>query len=366
MRLNGRKKLNIPTNKPRITVILPFTSSAQGSSDRYIEFYEGLLLAVDSLKNLGLSFEVQTLESGDDIEGINHAIITGKLNETDYCIGGTTPEQISLLAKWAKKNQKILILPFSSRIPEMENNPYLFQTNTPHDYMYDRLADYSVNRIEKSNIIFLNSIVDDSDIRTTLAIKLKSRLQKKGISYFDVMDDEDLEALSKVLVDNRENNIIPTPLSINETNRLITRLGAYLNANPQKKITLFGYPDWQATSKSYQKRLYELNTFIYSNFYADGQQQNVRDFQIRFTQTFDKNQLNTFPKYGMMGYDIAAYFIPRMVFESSENLESMPVINPLQNDFKFSAKKAIDGAYNQNFYIIHYSPDNNVEVIPLN
>jgi len=357
------------SDKPRITILLPFAeTSVSGANDKYIEFYEGLLLAVDSLKSLGISFDVQALESGEDAQGINHAIITGKLNETDYCIGGTTPEQIALLAKWAKTNQKILILPFSSRIPEMENNPYLFQTNTPHESMYDKLTDFTVDRIGKSNIVFLKTNVDIEDSRSALISQLKTKFKNKGIAYKEVTyndNEEELSALAAVLVSSRENQIIPPPMTMNEVNRLVTRLASLSNTAPDKKIALMGYPDWQAMSKGYQKRLYELNTYIYSNFYADVQLQNVRDFQVRFTRSFGKNMLNSYPKYGMMGYDIATYFIPRMVFERSENMEIIPSIAPLQNDFVFDSKSPMSGSYNQTLYIINYNPDNTVKVIPL-
>ena len=351
--------------KPRITVFLPFASATPGMNDRYVEFYEGLLMAVDSLKSLRLSFEVQALEAGSDTDFIKHAIITGKLKGTDYCIGGTNPEQISILAEWAKKNQRILILPFNSRIPELDNNPYIFQTNTPHNFLYERLSDFSVKRMRNSNIIFLNSGKDESDVQTILIPSLKSKLKKMGTFYTEVNDDEQFESLSNALNENLVNNIIPTSLTFNETNQLVTRLGAFLNANPGKKITMFGYPDWQAMNKSYQKRLYELDTYIYSNFYVDQQQQNVRDFQIRFAETFGNGMLNSYPKFGMMGYDIAAYFIPRMVFEKSDNMNHIPVISPLQNEFKFNSKNAVGGSFNQVFYIIHYTRENSVEITPL-
>jgi LysM repeat protein len=362
-----KKSSEITHNKSRITILLPFTEAEiSGFNDRYIEFYEGFLMAVDSLKSLGLSFEVQALESGMDAETINHAIITGKLKETDYCIGGINSEQISVLAEWAKKTQKTLILPFSSRIPELENNPYIFQTNTPRSYMYEHLADYTVKRIEKSNIIFLKSgNTDDSDVQSLLIPKIKSKLNIKGINYTEISDDEQLESLSKVLKEGIENNIIPSSLTINETNQLISRIGAYLSANPQKKITLFGYPDWQTMNKAYKRRLNELNSYIFSSFYVDVQEQNVRNFQISFIHNFGTSMLNTYPKYGMMGYDIAAYFIPRMFFEKSENSENRLSISPLQNDFQFSVNNDAGGSYNKCFYIIHYTRNNTVEIIPL-
>jgi LysM repeat protein len=362
-----KNTLYFSTDKPRITVLLPFApTNAPGSNERYVEFYEGMLLAVDSLKNMGLSFEIQALESGHDAETISKLIENGQLDETDYCIGGATPEQITLLSDWAKKNHRYLVCPFSSRIPEMENNPYLFQTNTPHLYMFDRLAEYASQRASGSNIIFLKSNVDDSDIRSQLIPRVKARFQRLGIPFTEVADDENLELLSKVLSDTKLNQIMPTPLNTQETNNLLTRLGAFHKSNPSYAMVLVGYPDWMAINKGYQKYLYDLNTTIYSNFYADAQQKNVRDFMILFNQTYDQNLLNMFPKYGMMGYDIAGYFIPRMVFEKSEVLDAAPYLTPLQNDFKFGTSNALSGASNQSFYIIHYTPENEVEVKVMN
>jgi len=368
---SGKEKhkntLYFSTDKPRITVLLPFApTSAPGSNERYVEFYEGLLLAVDSLKNMGLSFEVQALESGHDAETISKLLESGKLDETDYCIGGVSSEQISLLSDWAKKNRHYLIIPFSSRVSEMENNPYLFQTNTPHTYMFDRLADYAAQRTKGSNIIFLNSNVDDSDVRVQLIPRVKAKFQRLGIPFVEVADDENLELLTKVLSDTKMNQIMPTPMNTQETNNLLTRLGAFHKANPNIPMALIGYPDWMATNKSYFKYLYDLNTVIYSNFYADAQQKIVRDFQILFNQTYDQNLMNTYPKYGMMGYDIAGFFIPRMVFEKSEVLDKAPYLSPLQNEFKFGTTNPLSGAINQCFYIIHYTPENEVEVKVMN
>ncbi len=362
-----KKTLYFSTDKPRITVLLPFApTNVPGSNERYVEFYEGFLLAVDSLKSMGLSFEVQALESGHDAETITKLLENGKLDETDYCIGGVSPEQISLLSDWAKKNRHYLILPFSSRVSEMESNPYLFQTITPHTYMFDRLADYAAQQAKGSNIIFLNSNVDDSDIRALLMPRVKAKFQRLGIPFVEVANDENLELLTKVFSDTKLNQIMPTPMNMQETNNLLTKLGAFHKANPTIPIALIGYPDWMATNKSYQKYLYDLNTVIYSNFYADVQQKNVRDFQILFNQTYDDNLMNTYPKYGMMGYDIAGYFIPRMVFEKSEVLNAAPYLSPLQNVFKFRTSSPLSGASNQCFYIIHYTTDDEVEVKVMN
>jgi hypothetical protein len=346
---------------PRITLLLPFAvNTLAGSTDRYVEFYEGFLLAVDSLKNLGLSFEVQALESGFDATTLNAQL--NKLISSDYCIGGINSEQISVLSNWSKKNFKYSILPFSSRIPEMEKNPYLYQVVTPQAHMNERVAQYTSQRVGGSNIIILGANNDLTDPRVQMLQNVKKELASSGISYTEVTDDEDLENLSKVLSTTKLNCIIPAPTTLQETNNLLTRLGAFSKANPSLQLSLMGYPDWIAVGKTYQPYLYVLNTYIYSNFYVDFSQKNVREFQIKFNQAYDKEMLNTYPKYAMMGYDVAAWFIPRMVKEKGGSMPEMPNLESLQNTYQFGTTGLLSGSSNQTIYILHFSPDNEVDV----
>jgi hypothetical protein len=107
--------------------------------------------------------------------------------------------------------------------------------------------------------------------------------------------------------------------------------------------------------------LNQLNTFVFSSFYADFQKEVVRAFQVNYHQTFGKSLLNTFPKYGMMGYDLASHFIPLMV---AEQTSSLPVKGPasLQHAYEFRPESSGSGAYNQVFFFIHYTRDNLVDV----
>jgi len=359
---NDENLMIIPVKLPRISVLLPFApSETPGANERYLEFYEGFLLAVDSLKSLGLSFEVQAIDVGFKPEGINHAISSGALDETDYFIGGISNEQINVLSDWVYNRHKSLVLPFSSKISAMDNNPYLFQTNTPYSYVYKRLSEYASIRFAGMNIIFVNKSGDIGNENQTLFSIMKEQFEKKGIRYTEVTEDEELVQLTQSLTDYRKNVIIPSQMTLNDASQFITRLSAVANRDTTKKISLFGYPEWQAINKRIIPRMYDLNTLIFSNFFANFQDQYVRNFQLTFNKTFGKDLLNTYPKYGMMGFDIASWFIPRMVYEKTTH----PLIQgptPLQNDFQFKTTNPGSGAFNQVFYLINYSPENIIDV----
>jgi hypothetical protein len=347
---------------PRITLLLPFEEQATTAiNERFVEFYEGFLMAVDSLKSLGLSFEVQALHVGTGTQKMEALMDAGALDQTDYCLGGANPAQIALLSSWARRSRKPTILPFSSRIPEMASNNYLYQPLTSQEKMQERLAAYMSIRFAGSNYVLLKkegvSTADD----TSLSEALKALFNQRGTNYQERVPDETLDELVTSLSDTYENVIVPYDMSLNEATRFVTHLVAAASKQPGKTITLIGYPEWQAMSRRNLPLLNQLNTFVFSSFYADFQQDVVRSFQVNFNQTFGKGLLNTFPKYGMMGYDLASHFIPRMVAEKT-GAQTVKGPTHLQHAYGFRPEMSGSGAYNQVFFFIHYTRENRVDV----
>lgn len=64
-------------------------------------------------------------------------------------------------------------------------------------------------------------------------------------------------------------------------------------------VNLFGYPEWQTYTRECLEDFYALNTYIYSNFYADNLSPEVHVFYSDYKNWYSKNLINTFPKYGI-------------------------------------------------------------------
>lgn len=346
--------------RPRMTLLLPFSEETP-SNDRYVEFYEGFLLAVDSLKNMGLSFEVQAYETGDDNQKLQKLIDDGTLDGTDCCIGGINPDQIKLLSDWARVNLRYVVSPFSSKISEIEGNPYIYQTLSPHASTISNTIDYIVSKYKKATFIFVGDALDQTDHRTQFYNELNKTLRQKGFKTVQLSRLDDVEKLNSVL-QSSENVLIPAPNNLQETGNNLIQLKAFKAAYPDKDFLLIGYPDWMALNKNHLKLLYELNALIYSNFYADFTRDNVQNFQVQYNHYFGKNLLNTYPKYALMGFDVASYFIPKMVKERMINKPEIQRIESLQQQFKFSVSAVLNGQVNQVSYIIRYNSDVSTEV----
>lgn len=107
-----------------------------------VEYYEGFLMAVDSLKRTGVSVDLYTYDSGDETSSIQSILDKSELKKMDVIFGPLHAEHIDPLAAFAKKNQIRLVIPFTSKDNEVFQNPWVYQINTPQSYLYSEVYEH--------------------------------------------------------------------------------------------------------------------------------------------------------------------------------------------------------------------------------
>lgn len=63
--------------------------------------------------------------------------------------------KIKPIAEFAKRNEIPVVIPFSKKVPEIDNNPFLFQFNANTRYSFQRMANLFENQFSNKNIIFI-------------------------------------------------------------------------------------------------------------------------------------------------------------------------------------------------------------------
>lgn len=349
--------------KPNIALLLPFMldDTTVNSIERYVEFYEGMLLAADSLKQLNFSFDLSVFDTGNTVESLRMVLSSAWMDRANYVIAAVNPEQMMFLSDWSAREKKYLILPFSSRIPETEYNPYIYQINPPQSLNHQALLELDTSLYAGRNILFIRTDRESLDERRELFDSIKISLDHYGIPYRELTDNKPAlniaysfpDTIARFLSLDKENLIIPAPFPLTESNRVITLVGSAANIQSKASITLLGYPEWLALSKNNLPQLYQLNTHIYSNYYADFQEEKLKEFQKSYAYEFGKDLLNTYPRYALMGYDIMMYFVPK-ISGSDWKTES------LQHGFDFVQTGERSGKYNRHLFIINYKPNRKI------
>ena len=342
-----------------VALLLPFTGKdVTPSNNRYIEYYEGFLLAVDSMKAKGLSLDLYVFDTGLLEQPVSRLLENNEIpGNTDLIIGGIDREEISRLSEFSKNLGIKYVIPFSAKHEDDWKNPNIFQVIPAQNIVQTRAANVYAANFRGKNVIFLNCTEDNGSKSEFIRI-LKNAMDKDQTPYFYVNYSEKLEnEIKDQLVTDRENIILPTSSSSDALQNITASLR--MLATSGNNITLYGYPGQLYAKELLLEDLFLLDAHFYSTFYANNTSPEIKSFYNKYKYWYHKSLLNTYPKYGLMGFDTGMYFLNALykfgtVFE--ENLGSC-TIPSLQTAFNFE-QCYDDGSYtNVNLFMVEFTPD---------
>ena len=345
-------------NVAKVALLLPFQANEAltSNSSRFLEYYEGFLLAVDSLRNQGYSIDLHVYDTGNGTKKMKEILKQDALKDVNLIIGAVQNDQIKLVADFADKHNIKYVIPFTSKNDEVLNNAALFQVNTPHSYLYAKATQAAVKLFRDYNIILLDC-PGDKEVKTDFIKTLKMELKNRQIPFHEYTCDENFALNTDSLLSiDIPNVIIPTSGSAEALMKILPPLRQVVETTADYRISLFGYPEWQTYTKDYLEDFYALNTYIYSSFYADNLSPEIKKFYQDYKTWYSKSPINTFPKYGMLGFDTAMFFINALhnYGENFENSLSKMHYNGIQTGFDFERVNNWGGFINANLFIIHY------------
>lgn len=348
-------------NQLKVALLLPFNPSKKtAASSRFIEYYEGMLLAVDSLQNQGLSLDLSVYDTGEGTSRIREILTGETLPNADLIIGAVQNDQIKMIADFAKEHHIKYVIPFTSKNDDVLSNNFVFQVNTPHSYLYSKAAERGRKLFANDHIIFVN--IHDKEEKKPFIKAFQEELKDhqipfKEIEYNGETFAQDLDSL--YMADQVRNVIIPTSSSLEALQKIKTPLRMLAETKTDYTISLFGYPEWQTYVREALDDFYALDTYIYTNFYADNLSKPMQDFYNKFKTWYSKDLINTYPKYGILGFDTGMFFFGAMKKYGVNFEEELDNIHypSIQTGFDFHRVNNWGGFINTQIFIVHYNKD---------
>lgn len=349
----------------KAAVILPFLPDAASRSEsaRMVEYYEGFLMAVDSLKRSGTSIDLYTYNSGANVNSLNDILSKNEMKNMDIIFGPLQQQQIKPLADFAKKNDIRLVIPFTSKDNTVFRNPAIYQINTPQSYLYSEVYDHFVRQFPNANVIFIEA--SKTKDKADFIKGLKDELRNRSIPMATLDEDASVEALKSALKTGRENIFIPTSGSNLVLIKCLPQLTLLVRENPEFSIHMFGYPEWQTYTKDHLESFFELDTYFYSSFYTNDLFPAAKNFTRNYRRWYGKDMDERYPKYGMLGFDTGYFFLKGLARYGSElenNLQRMDFA-PIQTGFKFQRVNNWGGFVNKKVFFVRFTK--NYELVKL-
>jgi len=350
------------TDVARIGLLLPlFEGTSTTPFDiRVVEFYEGFLMAVDSLRNSGMSVELFVYDIGNDVRKTREALSNNDLQSVHLLVGGMTNEQIALIANFAKEHEINYAVPFSSKCEQITmSNPYVFQVVASLQNLYS----YATPRIRTmfaNHRIILLKTPETADKQQFINV-LKAELSDNGVPYTELTYKEqsfsaDLQAL---LTDKSPNVIIPISSSMEALLKIKGTLRSIVETKPEYTVTLFGHPEWQNYLNFNQilEDFYILNARIYTPSFINMLSPQAKTFSSRYKALYHKPLATNSPKFSVLGFDLGVYFLTAIRLYGSEFEDYISQIryNSLQTGFRFERVNNWGGFFNTNLYIVGFN-----------
>ena len=346
----------VPVN---FAVIMPFGLDQQKKTREaitMIDFYEGIMLAVSEMKRDGVSGKVYAYDEAQ----IDSVLALPQMKNVQLIIGAKDASNINKLKTFTEKNNISLVVPLSSSTTLVNNSHNVYQVNQKMDNdTYDRaFASFSAMH-PNANYVFIN--IEDQTDKADYVLRLKNFLNSEKISYSNC-DFKEIANLVGMLSTNKENYIIISSSTKTAFDRIVKRLGEL--ALDSYRINLFGYTDWQAFADKSIEAFKKYNCMFFTSFYNNPNATETYAFNQRFRSAFGRDQYNSYPRYGMLGYDIANFFVRNMYIEGEDftaNIENL-TSDAIQNPMHFTHKNTWSGFINNAMMFVKYNADGTISV----
>ena len=334
-----------------VALILPFELSKNNKSAeaiKMIDFYEGLLLAVEDFKEEGANINIRVFD--EDETPIVTILDSLRTQPCHLIIGAKSSNYINGLREYSKNYHIPLAVPFSSKDDLTVGYPHLFQVNTKASAYYDRVYSAFISENIGNNVVFVDcGTTDDAKYIEDFKTALTNRGIPQSVHTPNELSDLLLHTGGKHTV------LIPTSKKPETFKELVTVLDQ-LDGSVSSTVSIFGYPEWLTFSADNTQSLRKYHGSFYTTFYADLTSEEVLNFTHRFKAKFKRDQYNTRPLFGLIGYDVTRFFVGGLHLFGTEFIPYQENIQmtALQNPLHFERNNYdVNGFINKNIKIIH-------------
>lgn len=278
-------------------------------AENFVEFYEGVLLAIDSLQQKGMNIELYVFDATNQ-KMINALLQLDEFRDLDLIIGPVHPEIQESVAAFAAKNRIPMISPLASNGVFEENNPWYFKVNPTREYQIELSAQYIADEFRNKNFVLLPMSGGSNSPEAKLAesgktklIAARQSLNSRGNLFHEYsFQKQGLSGVKPLLDENSENIfIIPTDneaqVSVAVTN---------LNAIAEKfNVVLMGTSNLTKLKSIQTENYHHIRLRYLSPTFIDYSKPLVRRFVSQYRSTFSTEP----SQFSHQGFDVSYYFL---------------------------------------------------------
>ncbi|MDR2963365.1 MAG: LysM peptidoglycan-binding domain-containing protein [Bacteroidales bacterium] len=337
----------------------PVSNKIEINPDSYpfLQYYEGALLALDSLKRLGISLTFTVFDTQKDTTTVRSIVKKLNPSDIDLIIGPVFKETFSIASGFARKNSIPIVSPLSSEDLPVKNNASIIQMNTQQQYRYESMANLITQQHNVNLIIVYNS--KDLEGANVLAFKRVMNLQHatamktNNIVMTEVFFPQGgMAEVEKQMTAGKRNIVMVFSSNQAFVNNFVTKMYQFAR---RYDVQLIGQPQWERYENVELDFLFDMQFQFAATGYIDYSRDAVKSFVQKYRDTFGSEPT----RFAFQGFDHVLYFVQALAHKNqSETLSDYVIRNPHQGlSENFLLKREIGslGVVNTSVNIIQYT-----------
>jgi hypothetical protein len=312
------------------------------NSLRFIQFYEGFRIAIDSLQKSGVAINVNVYDAVKDTNATLRLIRNPELKKMDLIIGLAYHSNFQMIAAFAQKQNIPIVNPISERDQIIAGNPMVFKVRPSLNSQVPELAEYLSKTFPNENII-ISRDVQFKDTEEPESLRKACADKSLNVHLIDGYG-RTFEILSK----EKENILVVFSDNKVFTLELFTKLNEFRN---DYKLTIIGLPKWDEMEGLEPEYLVNLKTHMMAASFIDYDDPEVKKFVMQYQDRF-----KTDPDIlAFHGFDIAFYFLTALAKygKAFDHCITELRMKSLKTDFHFVQSKG-NGYENQHWEIYQF------------
>ena len=292
----------------RVAFLLPLHADAvkrDKHMDRFYDFYAGALIAIYEKQQSGQAMEIFTYDIGKTALRTSEVLQQHpEIREAHAVVGPAYAQQVEVVLDSLQEDSVWVMIPFLSRVKNIESHPFVLKFNPSEQIEADTLARYLAQRADSVNCVLVEAKAGEvipSGIKA-----LHQALKEHQVPISSV-------SLKAILTDSIEGAFLPEKENIVVFNteryaNLQTVMPHLLKACGTYRITLFSHYSWQ----SEKIILPQLYTSVFTPQPAVSE-----EYEWLFEQYFDHELSSYQPRYDLLGYDLTNQLLDMLILQKS-------------------------------------------------
>jgi ABC-type branched-subunit amino acid transport system substrate-binding protein/LysM repeat protein len=318
-------------------------------SEIALQFYEGFLLALDSLKKLGYSVNLKVIDTENNSWKVSGLVEKGALKNANLIVGPFYSKVFTEVSKYALENNIPIVSPTIRSNEILTNNPLAFRIIPTEDAMMVEMGRYLSRSDSTNNLVLHYGAGEEQNLlwRFRQGLETAGKTPAKFPSYD--MAKSGTDSLRMKLSRTKRNNLVI--LSNNQV-KLAGLIRKISNWAEDTKIVVYAPNSWTGFKNLEIDHFDDLRIHIAVPFFVDYERVETQEFVLKFRTKF-----NTEPSsFAFRGYDVAMHFIRNLNGIKTDGAAYMESVEETGFQSAFGWKKLPDGGFeNMRARMVDYS-----------